>query len=31
VMRTKGSFTGEHLARVLSETGRKREPATATV
>jgi excinuclease ABC subunit A len=31
VMRTKGSFTGEHLARVLSETGRKREPATAAV
>jgi excinuclease ABC subunit A len=31
VMRTKGSFTGEHLARVLSETGRKRDPATAAV
>jgi excinuclease ABC subunit A len=31
VMRTKGSFTGEHLARALSETVRKREPASAAV
>jgi excinuclease ABC subunit A len=31
VMRTKGSFTGEHLARALSQTVRKREPASAAV
>ena len=31
VMRTKGSFTGEHLARALSPTVRKREPASAAV
>jgi excinuclease ABC subunit A len=31
VMRTKGSFTGEHLARALAGHTRRREPASVTV